>query len=87
MILAYFFLYYEAEKKHSIQSLDERIEQFFREEFSLEIDFEVDDAIRKLNGLSLLEKKEKSLKVVPLIKALPLLDKQWDSFFTFNTKR
>ncbi len=83
-ILAYFFLAQETEKKQTLQSLDERIEQFFREEFSIDIDFEVDDAVRKLQELSLIEKKGKSLKAVPLRRALRILDKRWDEFFTFN---
>ena len=82
-ILAYFFLLSESEKKHSLQSLDERIELFFREEFSIDVDFEVDDAIRKLQNLSLIEKKGKSLEVVSLIKALRMLDEEWDHFFTY----
>ena len=83
-ILAYFFLLTEAEQKHSVQSLDERIERFFREEFSLDVDFEVDDAVRKLKSLSLLEKKGKSLRVVPLFKALRALDEQWDGLYSYR---
>lgn len=83
-ILAYYFLHAEAEKKHTIQSLDERIELFFREEFSMEIDFEVDDAIRKLANLGLIEKKGKSYKAAPISRALRILDKQWDAFFNYN---
>lgn len=84
VILAYYFLLTESEKKHTIQSLDERIEEFFRDDFSLEIDFEVNDAIRKLKDLSLIEKKGRSFKVAPITNALRILDKQWDGFFTFN---
>ncbi len=83
-ILAYYFMLTEAGKKHSIQSLDERIELFFREEFSVEVDFEVDDAVRKLKDLSLIEKKGKTLNVVQLDKALRLLDQKWDRFFTYK---
>jgi hypothetical protein len=84
VILAFYFLLTESEKKHTIQSLVERIEEFFRDDFSLEIDFEVNDAIRKLKDLSLIEKKGRSFKVAPITNALRILDKQWDGFFTFN---
>lgn len=83
-ILAYFFLVHESEKKHTLQSLDDTIEQFFREEFFFDIDFEVDDAVRKLQELSLIEKKGKLLKAMPQRRALRILDERWDGFFTFN---
>lgn len=82
-ILAYYFLLTESGKKHSMESLDKRIELFFREEFSVDVDFEVDDAIRKLRDLSLIEKKGKTLNAVQLNKALRLLDQKWDRFFTY----
>lgn len=83
-VLAYYFLLSEPEKKHTMQSLDESIEIFLREEFALDADFEVDDAVSKLLRLSLVERRGKYLKAVPLKKALRILDEKWDGFFTYN---
>lgn len=79
LILAYYFLLVQRTKITSIEKLDECVEDFFRTEYGFEIDFEVDDAIRKLTEMGLLS-DEKSLTVVPLRNALTKLNSMWDDF-------
>jgi hypothetical protein len=66
LILGYYFLHFEAEKIFMERELDERIELYFREELHAEIDFEVDDSLRKLADLGLLISDGERLRVIPL---------------------
>lgn len=80
ILLAYYFLLTEP-GIHSQKSLDERIEEYFAGALSVECDFEVDDALRKLKDLGLLKVKGKKLDVVSLKEACRILDRQWDAYF------
>jgi hypothetical protein len=73
LILGYYFLHFEADRNYGELELDERIELYFRDELKAEIDFEVDDSIRKLAELELLSSRDGVLKVVPLPTALEIL--------------
>jgi hypothetical protein len=80
--LAYLFLA-AAERPLSERELDERIESWFQAKHSLDFDFEVDDAIRKLERLELLQRSDTGLTVLPLDHALIKLDTIWDNFFPY----
>jgi hypothetical protein len=54
--------------------------------FDVDIDFEVDDALAKLERLGLLKRNNKELSVLPLDEALILLDQRWDNFFLFANR-
>lgn len=80
--LAYYFLLV-AKDKPDQQTLDSRIEAWLKATFGTDIDFEVDDALKKLDRLGLLKCDDTKLSVVPLRQALTLLDQRWDNFFLF----
>jgi hypothetical protein len=81
--LAYYFLS-TASSALTQSELDRRIETWLRETFALDIDFEVDDALRKLDRLGLLKRDGERLSVPPPEHALVALDQQWDNYFQFN---
>ncbi len=58
LLLAYFMLYVERDHDYTEEELDRRVEQWLLDQFGREIDFEVEDAIRKLVRYDLLEQRE-----------------------------
>jgi hypothetical protein len=78
--LAYHFLHV-AGSPLTEDELDGRIEQWLRKSFGVDLDFEVDDALGKLDRLGLLRRDGERLSVPPLGKALVQLDDVWDNFF------
>jgi hypothetical protein len=87
MLLAYFLLYVERDRDYTREALDRRIEQWLRDEFSVDIDFEIGDALRKLVDKGLIAERGEpcgTLKVYDLPTALRRLDKVWDEFFKYN---
>jgi len=82
LLLAYFLLYVERKRDYTPETLDERAQQWLREEFGLEADFEVQDAVRKLIEKGLVVQGERAiLKVFDLPTALRRLDRVWDDYF------
>jgi len=77
-ILCYFFL----ARFGAMESdeLDQRIENYIRDKYSVAMDFEVSDGIRKLTELGLLETQQK-LKLLPWHESLSLLEKHWQQSF------
>ncbi|WP_069471792.1 DUF3754 domain-containing protein [Candidatus Marithrix sp. Canyon 246] len=81
-ILAYYFLYTQADKNHTQQTLDREIEKYIEEKYQVAIDFEVSDGIRKLREEGILIEQEGGvLKVVDLKQASIIIDEKWDKFF------
>jgi hypothetical protein len=80
--LAYFFLLTASEPTDQTK-LDAGIEEWLKATFSVDIDFEVDDALAKLERLALLKRDGTQLSVQPLDEALIVLDRIWDAFFLF----
>ena len=80
--LAYYFLLTTTEPLDQ-GLLDVRIEGWLKETFGVDIDFEVDDALAKLERLGLLKRAADRLSVPLLDEALVLLDRAWDNFFLF----
>jgi hypothetical protein len=78
--LAYHFLHV-ASSPLMQDELDGRIEQWLLKSFGVDLDFEVDDALAKLERLGLLQRDGERLSVPPLDKALAQLDRVWDNFF------
>lgn len=86
-LLGYWFLLTERNPDGTCfteEELDDRIEQWLRDRFGLELDFEVDDALRKLQDKRLLTRDGERLTVLPLDEALKRLDELWDNIFTYN---
>jgi hypothetical protein len=78
--LAYYFL--RAAKTPLTQDmLDRTIEAWLKDTFRVDIDFEVDDALRKLGRLGLLRRDGERLSVLPPGETLTRLDQVWDNFF------
>lgn len=80
--LAYYFLLVASDPPNQ-ETLDARIEEWLATTFGVDIDFEVDDALAKLERLGLLKRQGEGLRVVPMDDALVVLDRIWDRFFLF----
>ena len=81
--LAYYFLSTAASPPTETE-LDQRIEKWLQDTFSVDIDFEVDDALAKLDRLELLRRDGDRLSVPPPADALVRLDYHWDNYFQYN---
>lgn len=94
LLLAYYVLCSERDRDYTMQELDERVEAWLHEHFNLpHVDFEVDDAVRKLIEKDLIEvcdlpaedgTTRQILKAYDLPTALERLDKWWDDYFSPN---
>jgi hypothetical protein len=78
-ILAYFFLWRDAPGGGwSADELDQRIEAFLRTEAAREVDFEIDDALAKLQRFEVVEAAAgDKWKAVPIDRALEALERRW----------
>jgi hypothetical protein len=76
LILAYYFLLTWKAEPLTMEKLDSRVEEFFLKELGSPVDFEVEDAIRKLGDLGLFA-DEKKLVVFPVGDALIKLTDMW----------
>src|SRR5262249_1045815 len=89
-ILAYYFLWKEPKSEGwTAGDLDDRVEEFIDEKTGLKIDFEIDDALDKLEKLRIVEKTPDGrggfrYRPQPMDKALEMLDWTWDNYFKFN---
>ncbi|MCB1693171.1 MAG: DUF3754 domain-containing protein [Pseudomonadales bacterium] len=83
-ILAYYFLLTSTERLNE-QALDREVERWFAERWATHLDFEVDDALRKLMVLGLAKRDaDGMLHVVDLDEACTILDRRWDEYFSFE---
>ncbi|MDD4266964.1 MAG: DUF3754 domain-containing protein [Pirellulales bacterium] len=92
LLLAYHILLSEPDGNFTIQQLDARVEKWLKDRFGLpEVDFEVDDAVRKLIEKGLIEVRDEPradgttdrlLKACDLATALERLDRWWDDCFS-----
>lgn len=67
--------------------LDNFCEAFLRERFGLEIDFEIHDALGKLERLGLVTREGDAYSAVAPGDALVKLDTAWDGLFNFSARR
>lgn len=82
-ILAYSFLL-NSSSGLTASVLDERIESWFDNKYQCHVDFEIVDALNKLERLQLIEMQGDICCAVPLAKAKQILDEQWDNIFSFS---
>ena len=97
LLLAYYILSSENDRDYTMEELDERVEAWLHEHFNLpHIDFEVDDAVRKLIDKKLIEVRDEPdddgttrqvLKAYDLPTALDRLDQWWDDYFSPNGEK
>lgn len=83
-ILAYSFILKKGKKGCSRVELDWMVENYLRESYGVQIDFELGDGIRQLQEAGLLEQDSGDiLKVCSLEQAVKRLDRGWDEMFAF----
>src|SRR5262249_53665729 len=78
--LAYYFLS-TAQESPDEAALEERIERWLKETFSVEVEFRVAEALSKLERLELLRRDGSALSVLRPQEALARLDIVWNDFF------
>jgi hypothetical protein len=61
--------------------LDRGIEAWLSENFGVDVDFEVDDALAKLDRLGLLRRDGDALAILPMAEILPRLEAAWAEMF------
>ncbi|MES1158434.1 MAG: DUF3754 domain-containing protein [Terricaulis silvestris] len=82
--LAYWMLL-RAGKPMTKEELDKAAEAFLRERFQLDIDFEIGDAIGKLERLGIIVHEGETYRALDTASALAKLDAAWDAYFKFDT--
>jgi hypothetical protein len=85
--LAYSILWREEARPLAKAELDKLCEAFLREQFGLEIDFEIHDALGKLERLGLVQHEGENLTAIAPQEALVKLDAAWDGLFSFSARR
>ena len=81
-ILAYSFLL-KCPAGLSASALDAQIEAWFQEQYQSELDFEISDALAKLERMHLVELTGEVYRALPLDKAKQVLDSHWDNIFNY----
>jgi hypothetical protein len=64
--------------------LDDYVELYLERYANLKVDFEIGDAIAKLERAKIVEKVGERYRAQPLEKALEMLDWTWDNYFKYN---
>ena len=82
-ILAYYFLLTQP-TLNSESKLDETIEAWFSNRWDSEVDFEEEDAVKKLLQLGLITNEHNTLSAVSIDGACKIQDKRWDEYFSYN---
>ena len=84
-LLAYYTLWRHAGPDGwKATELDDYVEMDLERLANLKVDFEVEDALAKLERLRLVTKREDRFAAVPIDQALERLDHAWDNFFQYN---
>jgi hypothetical protein len=66
------------------EHLDDYVELFLEGTCNLKVDFEIGDALDKLERLGMVEKSGDHYRAAPLTTALERLDYRWDNYFQYN---
>ncbi len=81
-LLGYFYLW-RASDDLTVEELDQRIEAELERMGGVKVDFEVTDALDKLQRLNLVTEHEGRFRAVPIEQALATLDDWWDGYFPY----
>jgi len=82
--LAYFCLWkYAPPEGWSAEQLDDYVELYLEGNANLKVDFEIGDALAKLERLQIVRKTGNTYHAQPLDKALAMLDETWDNYFKY----
>ena len=84
-ILAYAFLN-RSKTPLTAGELDYQIESWFKTKLDTDLDFDVYDALTKLKNVGLGIETNGKWEVIPLDRALILIDEVWDGIFEYNQK-
>jgi hypothetical protein len=82
-LLAYTFLL-NAPEGLTANTLDQKIETWFEQNYQCTLDFEISDALEKLEKMQLVTINNQLYKALPITQAKQRLDKHWDEIFDFN---
>lgn len=82
-LLAYLFLA-QNEAGLTRRALDDAVELWLEKDWDCAIDFEVDDALDKLERWGLVQHQGNRLTALPLAEAKACLDHTWDNFFSYQ---
>lgn len=85
-LLAYWALR-SSQRPLTKSEIDRTAEAFLRERFKLEINFEIHDALGKLERLGLVRREGETFNAIAPAEALTRLDAAWDSLFHFSARR
>ncbi len=84
-ILGYYYLWrFAGERGWTAGDLDDYIELDLERLAGLKVDFEIEDAIAKLERMHIIEKVGDRYRAHPLTKALEMLDYTWDNYFKYS---
>jgi hypothetical protein len=84
-MLAYYYLWrYAGERGWTARDLDDYVEMDLERLADLKVDFEIEDAMAKLEKLGIVEKSGDRYRAVPLAQALETLDRTWDNYFKYH---
>jgi hypothetical protein len=82
-MLAYSFLL-QNNQPTSADELDQQIESWFKKEFNCELDFDVHDALSKLQHIGLAKEHNLKWTVLHMEQSLQRVDEIWDGIFEYN---
>jgi hypothetical protein len=85
-VLAYYFLL-TANGDLTKKELDRRIENWLAEKWECHVDFEIGDAVHKLERLELIRVEGDRLRCLPLDAAKQQLDSIWDNLFQYSPSK
>jgi hypothetical protein len=84
-LLAYYYLWrYAGTSGWTAPDLDDYVEMDLERLANLKVDFEIEDALAKLERLKLVNKVGDRYIALPIDKALETLDFAWDNYFKYN---
>jgi hypothetical protein len=83
-ILAYYFLWRHADEQGwTAAGLDDHVETYLEGVSGLKVDFEIGDALTKLERMHIVHKSGDRYRAVPIEKALEMLDWTWEHYFKY----
>ena len=82
-ILAYYFLLVE-DRDLTTTELDETVERWFENKHNCRINFEIEDALQKLERWNLVNRDGNIIRGKNMTDAMQQLDKIWDNYFLYH---
>lgn len=67
--------------------IDNAAEVFLKDRFGLDVDFEIHDALAKIERMGLVTREGEAYRAIAPAEALVKLDEAWDGLFKFSTRR